>query len=464
MSDSTRDLATARVLNCRELPPGGLMASVDALAARIRQPLAKLKFIQSALDRYQSYPPALKAPLLRGLAMRLAAYDALAEIRDQRPTPPRLGWTLYRLRYPLGAMGAISVATLIGALGWYGYQAGTVGVQWLAATFAAPAAQVAPPPPVASATEPGPSSSPRRLAPTPISIWLVEKRPDGELWSNGLRILTTFETKSEKRHYLRFRKDGGDPENIDQRPIGILFHTTENDMAPFAPDFNRSILRTTENLLRYLAKRGYYNYMVDRFGRVYRLLPDSDVAAHAGFSVWADSRYLYLNLNESFIGVSFESQWSPQPGEAEILTAPQIQSGLNLTDMLRAQHAIADENCTTHGLVSVNPTKMLIGHHRDWAKGFPFADFRLTDKYLVPVPSVLDVGFRYDEHFLAEMKGELWPGLEKASVEFEQRAAAKGMTAEALQNALRKAYRERLELLTKRAATGAKVEPTGSQP
>ena len=35
----------------------------------------------------------------------------------------------------------------------------------------------------------------------------------------------------------------------------------------------------------------------------------------------------------------------------------------------------------THGLTSVNPKKHLIGHHLDWARGFPFEAFGLPDQY-----------------------------------------------------------------------------------
>ena len=37
--------------------------------------------------------------------------------------------------------------------------------------------------------------------------------------------------------------------------------------------------------------------------------------------------------------------------------------------------------CVAHGLTSVNPKKHLIGHHMDWARGFPFEAFGLPDQY-----------------------------------------------------------------------------------
>ena len=162
-------------------------------------------------------------------------------------------------------------------------------------------------------------------------------------------------------------------------PVGIVYHASQSDMVPLAREFNRNILSTTRDLLGWLSRREIYNYIIDRFGQVYRIVSDDGVAVHAGASIWADEDYEYLNLNESFIGVAFESR-----GDAawEIVTPAQVQAALNLTDVLRSRHNIADQNCVPHGLVSVNATKKLIGYHADWARGFPFGALGLEDKYL----------------------------------------------------------------------------------
>jgi hypothetical protein len=422
------------------------MRGLSALAERIDEPVAKLRFIQRALERYHRQPALLrKIPGIRALGLRLASFDAFSELLNRadsgtRPEPPRFPWLLYRARHPLLGLVGLSAAFALLASAGAVYSAAASGLEqvsafWQTARGGGPVEQ--PPAP------PSPSSPLARTTPAPLSIWLVEERSEGELWSNGLRVLTSYQTRTEPRRYLRFPKAGGPPE-LESKPVGILFHSTENDMAPFEPGFNRNILQTTQSLLGYLQRRGLYHYLIDRFGRVYRLVVDPDVATHAGKSVWADESWLYVNLSESFIGVSFESQWSPTAGELELLTPPQIQSGLNLTDMLRARYGIADENCTTHGLVSVNATKMLIGHHRDWARGFPFAAFGLTDKYNVLLPSVLELGFHYDEHFLAEMKGALWPGLQEAEIELRKRAAERGLGAEDLRKEQRRRYAEHL--------------------
>jgi hypothetical protein len=286
-----------------------------------------------------------------------------------------------------------------------------------------------------------------RLGAIPREIWLVETESEEELWSNGLRVVTTYQSRTEERDYLLFVRNEKRDVEVRTSPIGIVYHTSENDFAPFQSGFNREILKTTRGLLRWLHKRDLYNYFVDRFGQAYRLVIDSHTASHAGMSVWADENYYYVNLSEGFLGVCFESQWDPEAGGEEILTPAQIQSAVNLTDMLRARYQIADSNCVPHGLVSVNPKRMLIGYHVDWAKGFPFAALGLTDKYDVPLPSMLDFGFRYDEGLVKALNGKLWPGIRNAQVELARQAEEGGLSLEDLQKRNRKRYRQQMELL-----------------
>jgi len=87
--------------------------------------------------------------------------------------------------------------------------------------------------------------------------------------------------------------------------------------------------------------------------------------------------------------------------------------------------------CVTHGLASVNPRKHLIGHHLDWARGFPFGAFGLPDQYPARLAGVVLFGFGYDEQFLAVM-GEPWPGVGEAERELANDAAAAGRTVEGL--------------------------------
>ena len=110
--------------------------------------------------------------------------------------------------------------------------------------------------------------------------------------------------------------------------------------------------------------------------------------------------------------MSFETRW--EGGRALPITRAQFSAGRDLADHLRQKYAIAPGMCVTHGLTSVNPKKYLIGHHVDWARGFPFEAFGLPDQYQRPAPSVALFGFWYDEDLVTVM-GEPWPGVERAA-------------------------------------------------
>ncbi len=79
--------------------------------------------------------------------------------------------------------------------------------------------------------------------------------------------------------------------------------------------------------------------------------------------------------------------------------------------------------CVTHGLTSVNPKKHLIGHHLDWARGFPFEAFGLPDQYARVAPERGPLRLRVRRDFL-KVLGEPWPGVREA-----ERALAAEATA-----------------------------------
>ena len=53
--------------------------------------------------------------------------------------------------------------------------------------------------------------------------------------------------------YFVFPKDGGDPILVTEKPAGIVYHTSESDIAPFEPDATGSLLSNTGCLLRWLS-------------------------------------------------------------------------------------------------------------------------------------------------------------------------------------------------------------------
>ena len=66
----------------------------------------------------------------------------------------------------------------------------------------------------------------------------------------------------------------------------------------------------------------------------------------------------------------------------------------------------------------------------------------MSDKYEVPLPSILGFGFGYDEHLVESMKGELWPGIQHAERELRLRARERGVSSAMLKLELRRAYRD----------------------
>jgi hypothetical protein len=274
-------------------------------------------------------------------------------------------------------------------------------------------------------------------------VWLVERNKAYEIYSNGLRIETRFSVSNQPRAWVAF--DRRDPELRREisgsDPVGIVFHTTESHIAPFAQQHNQVLKRDGMQLLEFVRDKRAYHFVVDRFGRVYRIVAESDAAFHAGKSIWADAKRVYLNLNASFLGVSFEGATDQLP---QTLTPAQIHAGRILTEMLRARYGITAENCVTHAQVSVNPDNMRIGYHTDWAGNFPFPEMGLEDNYAQPIPALFLFGYNYDPAFLESTGARLWKGLLVAEERLLEEARMEGRTVAEYKKVLQKRYRERL--------------------
>ncbi len=267
---------------------------------------------------------------------------------------------------------------------------------------------------------PRPQPPPVRIQ-APSGVWLVEKSACAETYSNGLRVETCAAAPTRAR-------------SCGPKPAGIVFHTTESRQAPFEADQNGVLKRLGESVLDFVRRRRAYNFLIDRFGRVYRVVPEDQAANHAGHSVWADGGRLYIDLNESFLGVSFEA--------AEAAVSPaQVRVAGMLTEMLRARYGIPAANCVTHAQVSVNPSNMRGGYHTDWASDFPFAALGLPDNYSRPLPALTEFGFEYDQAFLSRADARLRAGLDLADEMLRARAAEAGLRLPAYRKTLRERYR-----------------------
>ena len=269
-------------------------------------------------------------------------------------------------------------------------------------------------------------------------VWLVERKPGLEIYSNGLRIEDEFLTSTRERIYHPFDRETRHPLNPESRPAGIVFHTTESSMVPFEPNENARLQYNGRNLLTFIARRHLYHFVIDRFGRVFRVVAETDYANHAGRSIWADDKFIYWGLNQSFLGVAFEAQTE----SADIATRAQIDAARVLTEMLRSRYRIPAGNCVTHAQVSVNLQSMRLGYHTDWAANFPFREVGLGDGYDTPVAALTLFGFDYDSTFLEANGGRVWPGLVIAQEQIVQQAAAHGMTLDLYRRKLRQNFRE----------------------
>jgi hypothetical protein len=288
------------------------------------------------------------------------------------------------------------------------------------------------------------------------SVWLVDEGNDFEVYSNGLRIDNSFSVANQKRFYqvLRRSDDLAPLPEWHSQPVGIVYHTTESSIAPFEADQNDTLKHLAQSLVSHLRESKSYNFVIDRFGRVFRVVEETSAAYHAGNSIWADDKYAYLNLNNSFLGVAFEAQTA---GGEDVINEAQIHAGMVLTEMLRAKYRIIAENCVTHAQVSVNPSNMRIGYHTDWARGFPFDDMGLPNNYDQPLASVTDFGFEYDAMFQKTMGSTPWRGLDVSEAQFARQSATQRRSKNAYRASQQERYRKLYSALK---LTGAMEEGT----
>jgi hypothetical protein len=284
-------------------------------------------------------------------------------------------------------------------------------------------------------------------------VWLVDKSRDFETYSNGLRIDDRFTAPNQKRlFYPVYQRGAIDPEQPEWRsePAGIVYHTTESDQARFTADENARLKRIGKAVIGVVQQNHSYHFLIDRFGQVFRIVPESDVANHAGYSIWSDATVIFVNLNSSFLGIAFETQ--TQRGDLPSANPAQVHAARVLTEMLRNKYRIPQSSCVTHAQVSVNPDNMLMGYHTDWAGNFPFLAIGLNDNYTVPPPSIYVFGFDYDPVFIHATGVRLWQGLALAEDQIQTQAAARGISESQYRAILQKKYKEILAAL-KAAAT-----------
>jgi hypothetical protein len=403
----------------RFLPRNLAGSFVECRARHIDDPVQRLRFLQSSMGSLGGQPTlhAGRAGRFRKLAMLAALV--------------------------LG--GCLLIPT---------YKASSSGLK--AGAALAPVATA----PRLPAQDRGPSTPARLDAISPDTVpnvWLVDQTRDFETYSNGLRVDDRYVTPNEKRVFFPVYQRGAisarEPVWHSQ-PAGIVYHTTESDQARFTPDQNARLKRIGKAVISVVRQNRSYHFLIDRFGQVFRIVPESDIANHAGYSVWADDHNVYVNLNNSFLGIAFETQ--TQLGEQTSANPAQVHAARVLTEMLRYKYHIPASNCVTHAQVSVNPDNMLVGYHTDWAGNFPFRELGLSDNYALPPPSISVFGFGYDPMFQHATGGRLEQGLALAEYQVEKQAASRGVTVARYRAILQKNYKEVLAALKAAGAAGDK--------
>jgi hypothetical protein len=406
------------------------VAALESASRGIRDPVAKLKYIRSSLARYQAidyWIGAVPSPPLRRAAYRWLSLEGLRHLMTTNAmgAPVVDSSTRRAMFLTRGFTAAALLAVVAGvAAAMHRPAQPPAATPVLAAT--APTL-----PPVAEALAPLPAGV------KPTQVWIVEKGDGFEQLSNGLRIDTTFAVAGDPRRYRTFARDAGLRDGVGTKPVGLLFHTSESDIWPLEAANNEKLRDSSHHLLRYVQRLRLYNYLIDRFGRVFRVVEEDGKANHAGNAVWEKDGIVYLNLNNAFLGICFETRWDG--GRALPITAAQLSAGRSLTEYLQLRFDIPGDMCSTHGLASVNPTKHLIGHHVDWARGFPFQAFGLPDQYARQAPSVALFGFGYDDDFL-KVLGEPWPGVRDAEQTLTAEASRSGRALDDVRREKRALY------------------------
>ena len=415
---------------------------VDRYSRYIESPVLRLKFLNSALN---VDPPRdswkKKLPLVGSLPDRAMIIVELSKVLPlDRPAPLglRLASLMYRVRYALYAM-CIAVAVFAAASLVYAVSRIVSNL-----SVATQAKDIDARNQTAAAGSNGGEAVAAIASGAGLTldkVWLAEKTDGYEFYSNGARVLTEFETEGSRRNFYRFDLEGlaesSSQAEILSSPVGIVYHVSESDLLPFADSYNSSLKTLSRELLEYAREHKLYNYVIDRFGRTYRIVRDEFAASHAGNSVWSDGDSVYVNLSASFVGICFEGRGAVMGAEG--INEAQIYAARVLTAVLRSQYGIDDVNCVTHGLVSVNPSNRLMGYHTDWVSEFPFEALGLSNKYQTELVAISRLGFAYDQAYVSAAGGK-WPGLEKADAALRDEAAKDSVSVEKERQLLSRAF------------------------
>jgi hypothetical protein len=246
----------------REPCSSELRAELARITDDIDNPVAKLRYLRSAIERGDAtrISRVPYGPLRRAL-YRLHGLGSLdSVVQPETGATATVGATTLaaRTRARRVVAGALAAgllfvpALLTGLAIQRDPPAPTIASTSVATPTIAPDVQQ---PPVGPLPESLPADA---LGLVPGTIWLADRGPGWELYSNGLRIETTYAVTGEPRDYRVHHRDDVAADRYS-KPAGILFHTSESDLWPLEADFAQQLRRGTAAWLRYLQKQQAYN-------------------------------------------------------------------------------------------------------------------------------------------------------------------------------------------------------------
>ena len=271
---------------CRALGDDFVVA-LEETSRKINDPVAKLRYLRGSIAEYEESQAHRRPP-------------------SKRPTPALFG---------LAAVATVA----FGAAAWY---------------FSRPAVAAAPAPSLAR------PAVAEELPALPLGVAARRDLARGE--DRGLGAVQqrpahrhdATRSRASRATTGSSRPGAGKREEALDQPMGIVFHTSESDIWPLDESYNEN-LRTQQPGPSALPAAEACLQLPHRplraglpGGARTRRKPTTP-ASPCG----RRTRPIYLGLNGSFLGVSFETRW--EGGRALPITAAQLSAGRNLTDWLR---------------------------------------------------------------------------------------------------------------------------------
>src|SRR6185503_17938075 len=249
---------------------------VDRYSRYLESPVLRLKFLNGALKVNPPRNRWMKLPLVGSLpdrAMIIVELSKVLPLNQPAPLGIRMASLMYRVRY---ALYALSLGVMIFAGVSLVYAVARIVNTFSVSTEARDISRNNQAAVAGSNGGEAVAALPSGSGLALDKVWLAEKDNGSEFYSNGARVLTEFETSGARRNFYRFDlealADGSEKAEILSSPVGIVYHVSESDLLPFADRYNLSLKHQSRSLLEYAQLHRLYNYVIDRFGRTYRIV------------------------------------------------------------------------------------------------------------------------------------------------------------------------------------------------